>query len=87
MYEQHFGLKKRPFRANAVGTDVFVGPHIVATMLSLKKALSAQDAVVTVGGPVGSGKTTLVNRALDSAGDHRKVVPRIIDALYDRITL
>jgi len=74
MYEQHFGLKKRPFRASANGTDVFVGPHIAATMADLKKALIANDAIVTVSGPVGSGKTTLVNRALDSIGINQKTV-------------
>jgi len=74
MYEQHFGLKKRPFRASANGTDVFVGPHIAATMAGLKKALIANDAIVTVSGPVGSGKTTLVNRALESIGTNQKTV-------------
>ena len=74
MYEQHFGLKKRPFRASANGTDVFVGPHIAATMADLKKALIANDAIVTVSGPVGSGKTTLVNRALESIGTNQKTV-------------
>ena len=61
MYENHFGLKKRPFRASASGTDVFVGPQAAKTMSGIKKALSADDAVVTVSGPVGIGKTTLVN--------------------------
>ena len=74
MYEKHFGLKKRPFRASANGTDVFVGPHIAATMADLKKALIANDAIVTVSGPVGSGKTTLVNRALESIGTNQKTV-------------
>jgi general secretion pathway protein A len=74
MYEQHFGLKKRPFRANANGTDVFVGPHIAATMAGLKKALIANDAIVTISGPVGSGKTTLVTRALESIGTNQKTV-------------
>ena len=74
MYEQHFGLKKRPFRASVNGTDVFVGPHIAATMADLKKALTANDAIVTVSGPVGSGKTTLVNRALESIGTNHKTV-------------
>jgi general secretion pathway protein A len=74
MYEQHFGLKKRPFRANANGTDVFVGPHIAATMAGLKNALIANDAIVTLSGPVGSGKTTLVNRALESNGSNQKMI-------------
>ena len=74
MYEQHFGLNKRPFRANAIGTDVFVGPHIAATMAGLKKALANNDTVVAVLGPVGSGKTTLVHRALESISSNIKVV-------------
>ena len=74
MYEQHFGLRKRPFRANVNGTDVFVGPHIAASMTVLKKALTAQDAIVTISGPVGSGKTTLVNHALESIGKNQKTV-------------
>lgn len=74
MYEQHFGLKKRPFRANAIGTDVFVGPHIATTTATLKKALTANDAIVSISGPVGSGKTTLVCRALESLGSGQKTV-------------
>ena len=68
MYEQHFGLKKRPFRANASGTDVFVGPHMAATMAGIKKALSGTDTICIVTGAVGSGKSTLVNRAIESMG-------------------
>jgi len=74
MYEQHFGLKKRPFRANAIGTDVFVGPHIATTTATLKKALTAIDAIVSISGPVGSGKTTLVCRALESFSSNHKTV-------------
>lgn len=66
MYEQHFGLRKAPFLAEAAGTDVFVGPPTAQAMASLKKALESPDAVVTVSGPAGSGKTTTVNRALDA---------------------
>ena len=74
MYEQHFGLKKRPFRATAAGTNVFVGPQIASTMAGLKKALASNDAIVTVSGPVGSGKTTLVTRALESIGKNSNIV-------------
>ncbi len=74
MYEQHFGLNKRPFRVNATGTDVFVGPHIAVPMAGLKKALAATDAMVSVAGPAGSGKTTLVNRALETIGETRKLI-------------
>lgn len=74
MYEQHFGLSRRPFRAKAAGSDVFVGPQAATTMAGLKSALVASDAVVTVSGPVGSGKTTLVLKALESMSGQHKVV-------------
>lgn len=74
MYETHFGLKKRPFRALAAGSDVFVGPQTAATMAGLKKALAAQDSIVVVSGPVGVGKTTQVRRALKGVGDKQLIV-------------
>ena len=74
MYEQHFGLKKPPFPALAQGTDVFVGPQSVAAMKAIKKALKAEDAVVTVTGPAGSGKSAVGRRALDGVGEARILV-------------
>ncbi len=74
MYEQHFGLKKRPFSVKATGTEVFVGPQTAKTMAGFRKALAVQDAVVTVSGPVGTGKTTLVERALDAIGTKYKTI-------------
>ena len=74
MYEEHFGLKKRPFSEKATGTEVFVGPQTAKTMAGFRKALAVQDAVVTVSGPVGTGKTTLVERALDAIGTRYKTI-------------
>jgi type II secretory pathway predicted ATPase ExeA len=66
MYEQQFGLKKRPFLAKATGNNVFIGPQTAKTISGLKKALVSKDAVVAVSGPPGAGKTTLVARSLDA---------------------
>ena len=74
MYETQFGLNKRPFRALATGSDVFVGPQTATAMAGLKKALSAPDAIVSVSGPVGVGKTTIVRRALDAIGKQQVIV-------------
>jgi len=43
-------------------------------MRSDKKALTASDAIVSISGPVGSGKTTLVTRVLESLGKNQKTV-------------
>ena len=64
MYESHFGLKSRPFGSKAEGNAVFVGPGQLDVMKGLHKGLLVQDAIVTVSGPVGCGKTTVVNRGL-----------------------
>lgn len=74
MYEQHFGLEKRPFSVKATGTEVFVGPQTAKTMAGFRKALTSQDAVVTVSGAAGTGKTTLVERALDAIGSKYKTI-------------
>ncbi|MDX2413429.1 MAG: hypothetical protein QNK34_15865, partial [Woeseiaceae bacterium] len=74
MYETYFGLKKRPFRALASGNDVFVGPQTATTMAGVKKALSTPDAIASVSGPIGTGKTTIVNRAVDAIGEQRLIV-------------
>jgi general secretion pathway protein A len=74
MYETQFGLNRRPFRALAKGSDVFVGPQTAAAMAGLKKALSAPDAIVSVSGPVGVGKTTIVRRALGAIGAQQVIV-------------
>jgi general secretion pathway protein A len=74
MYAHHFGLKRRPFRANAAGTDVFVGPQTVTAMAGLKKSLTGSDAIAALSGPVGSGKTTLVLRVLDSMDANKQII-------------
>jgi len=74
MYETHFGLKKRPFRALALGNDVFIGPQAATTMAALKKGLATSDAIVALSGPIGAGKTTVVGRALDGISEKRKIV-------------
>ncbi len=74
MYEQHFSLTKLPFRANARGNDVFVGPQIVAAMAGIRRTLNTADAIAAVSGPVGSGKTTLVLKVLEANESDAKVV-------------
>ena len=74
MYEQHFGLSKRPFKAKVTGPDIFVGPQTAKAMSGLKKALQATDAVVVLSGPAGSGKSTLATKALEALSDTHTVI-------------
>jgi len=74
MYEKQFGLSRRPFRANATGADVFVGPQTAKFMASMRKGLAASEAVVVVTGQPGIGKSTLVNRAIDAISSDKFVI-------------
>jgi len=74
MYEQRFGLNNPLFPAKPVGDDVFVGPQTAKTLAGFRKALTAQEAVVTVSGPVGTGKTTLVERSVNAMGLKYKTI-------------
>lgn len=73
MYVEFFGLEQNPFRARADGNAVFVGPQQAKVLSGLKKALSEPDAVATVTGPVGVGKTTSATRALDTISSSKAV--------------
>ncbi|MFQ5548443.1 MAG: AAA family ATPase, partial [Woeseia sp.] len=68
MYEKHFGLAKNPFHSLAEGEAVFEGPEQAKIIASLRTALSARDSIAILTGPVGVGKTTIVNRALREMG-------------------
>ena len=73
-YKTFFGLSKAPFAALAAGTDVFIAPQVASAMAGIKKALASEDAVIAVSGPVGSGKTTITRRALESAAEFHIIV-------------
>ena len=73
MDQKHFDLRQGLFPADAAGATVFVGPQQAAAITALKKGLSATDSVVTVTGPVGVGKTTIVRRGLEAVSSNRVV--------------
>ena len=73
MYEEHFGLSKNPFQSIAGGEAVFEGPERAKVIADLKTALTANDSIAVITGPVGVGKTTIVQRAMESMGPERLV--------------
>jgi len=93
---KHFGLERRIFRGNATGADVFVGPQTASILTSMKKALAAPDAVVTLTGPVGSGKSTAVAHALGAISGKNAIVRvgrfpmqrgELLDLLFDHMRI
>ena len=96
MYDKHFGLKRRIFRGNAMGPDVFVGPQVASMMSGIKKALAGTDAVVSITGPVGSGKSTAVAHALNAIPGKNAIVRvgrfplqrgELLDLMFDHMRI
>lgn len=75
MFTGHFGLDEGPFHGKAEGEDVYVGPEQSDAIVRLSKALANADSVITVTGPVGVGKTTLVRRALAELDGKKIIIP------------
>jgi len=73
MYQAHFGLSKNPFQSIAEGDGVFEGSQQTKVIADLKTALTARDAIAVITGPVGVGKTTIVQRAMEQMGSERLV--------------
>ena len=96
MYKKHFGLERRIFRGNAAGADVFVGPQTAGVLTGIKKALAAPDAVVTLTGPVGCGKSTAVAHSLGAISGKNAIVRvgrfplqrgELLDLLFDHMRI
>ena len=96
MYKNHFGLERRIFRGNAAAADVFVGPQTASILTGIKKALTAPDAVVTLTGPVGCGKSTVVAHSLGAISGKNAIVRvgrfpmqrgELLDLLFDHMRI
>lgn len=73
MYKDFFSLTSDVFGVQSTGSDTFMGSQQASARDRLAAALLAGDTIVTVTGPVGSGKTTMVREALNAISDPQKV--------------
>jgi type II secretory pathway predicted ATPase ExeA len=96
MYTNHFGLERRIFPGNTAGAGVFVGPQTANVLQGIKKALTAPDAVVTLTGPVGCGKSTTVAHSLGAISGKNAIVRvgrfplqrgELLDLLFDHMRI
>lgn len=65
MYKEYFGLTNETFCRRSRDGSAFMSPQQGKTRARLIEALSSAGTVVTVTGPAGCGKSTLVFEALD----------------------
>jgi type II secretory pathway predicted ATPase ExeA len=62
MYEQHFGLDKKPFEQTPDSEFLYLSEQHGYAVASMKFAIANRDAFVIVTGEIGSGKTTMLNK-------------------------
>ena len=65
MYKDFFGLKANPFNAAPDPRYLFLTKHAEEALACLTFGIESRKGFVLLTGEVGTGKTTLVNRALD----------------------
>jgi general secretion pathway protein A len=66
MYRAFYGLKENPFNVSPDPRYLFLTQQIEETLSSLMYGIQTRKGILTLTGEVGTGKTTLVNRLLDS---------------------
>ena len=64
MYEQHFGLKAKPFALNPDPSFLFPSRQHAAALTMLEYAIESQAAFCLLTGDIGSGKTTVVRQLM-----------------------
>lgn len=77
MYENFFKLKGIPFTTSPDPRYLYMMPHTREALAGLEYGISARKGFIVLTGEVGTGKTTLLRRALTSF-DARKVFTAFI---------
>lgn len=71
MYKSFFGLKDNPFNVNPDPRYLFLTKETEEALSGLMYGVQNRKGFVTLTGEVGTGKTTLINRLLESLRDRR----------------
>lgn len=69
MYEDFFGLKKKPFQITSDPSFLWMGPKHREALSTLKYGVMDNKGFLLLTGDVGTGKTTLINRLVDDIQD------------------
>jgi general secretion pathway protein A len=71
MYKQFFGLNENPFNVNPDPRYLYLTPQTREALDVLTYGIHARKGLMLLTGEVGTGKTTLLNRLLDSLHQQR----------------
>jgi general secretion pathway protein A len=66
MYKEYFGLKENPFNINTDPRYLYLTPHIEEALNGLSYGIETRKGFILLTGEVGTGKTTLLNKLLES---------------------
>ena len=73
MYEAFFGFSEAPFRLNPDPDFLYLGRDHGKALSILEFGLASESGITVITGAIGSGKTTLVRRLLNTMPSDRKV--------------
>jgi len=89
MYEQYFGLSRTPFRLESEPDMFYAGENQTRILKSISDALKSDAGVITLSGLPGTGKTTVIRRAVEASIIPGTIVTRInrgaTDSLFNSI--
>ena len=66
MYKEHFGLKENPFNINTDPRYLYLTQRTQEAMNCLTYGIEAGKGFILLTGEVGTGKTTLLNKLLET---------------------
>jgi general secretion pathway protein A len=75
-YEGFFGLKENPFSLTSDPRYLFRTRHAHETLRQLSRGILTRRGLIVLSGDIGTGKTTLLNMALNSVKENPEVGPK-----------
>ena len=80
MYKTYFGLKENPFNINTDPRYLYVTRHTEEALSRLAYGIEARKGFILLTGEVGTGKTTLLNKLLESLPPERVATAFVFNA-------
>jgi len=77
MYERYFGLKRTPFRLESEPDMFFSGENQSRILKAISSSLKQRKGIITLSGLPGTGKTTVVRRAVEAYISPSTIVCRV----------
>ncbi len=78
MYEEHFGLTRKPFQLSPDARFFFPSAEHQRALSFLQYGINQGDGFIVITGNVGTGKTTLVQTLLENLDDDELLVGNIV---------